>query len=50
LNKNTLKYWGLCLTAAEKNSTISMIKGNYAPTISLLYSFDGKSWHDFIPN
>ena len=43
-------YWGLCFTAKEPNSTISMTKGELAPEISLYTSIDGRNWTQFIPN
>ena len=43
-------YWGLTFTAEQPNSTISMTKGSYAPTLSLVTSVNyGKTWETFTP-
>ena len=41
-------YWGLCFTAEQANSTISM--SGSASNISLLYSFDTLTWLPFVPD
>ena len=40
-------YWGLCLTALEDNSTVSMTKTGSPPTVNLLYSTDAETWNTF---
>lgn len=46
-NKPFEPYWGLCFTAEQDNSTISM--SGSPSNINLLYSLDGKEWVEFIP-
>ena len=40
-------YWGLCFTAEEANSTISMKSSSGAPSISIQTSVDGVNWTPF---
>ena len=40
-------YWGLCLTALEDNSTVSMARSGNPPTVNLLYSTDTETWNTF---
>jgi hypothetical protein len=39
-------YWGLCFTAEQENSSVSM--SGSPGTVSLLYSYDGATWTPFI--
>ena len=48
--KRPSEYWGLCFTAEQANSTISMAKGANAPTLNLVTSVNhGKTWETFTP-
>jgi hypothetical protein len=42
-----VKYWGLCLTAEEPGSTVSMQKNRTPPAVNLLYSTDAITWNTF---
>ena len=43
-------YWGLTFTAEQAGSTISMTKGDSAPTLNLVTSVDlGRTWQTFTP-
>lgn len=49
----TEKVWGksepLCFTAEEDNSTVAMkTNGSSAPSVSLEYSTDGRTWSPFV--
>ena len=44
---NVYNYWGLCFTAEEANSTISMQAIGDAPSVSLQTSIDGVNWTPF---
>lgn len=48
-SKKKSPYWGLCFTAEQENSTVSMIKINSsAPALNLEYSTDAKNWETFV--
>ena len=48
LTRKSREYWGLCFTAEEANSTISMAKNSTPPEVSLKTSTDGKNWAPFV--
>lgn len=39
----------LCLSASLPDSSVSMVHGDSAPVVSLVYSTDGRTWKDFVP-
>ena len=40
-------YGGLCFTAESANSSVQLTAVGYAPTVTLIKSFDGVNWEDY---